>query len=102
MCFYPKKNKMEPTNPNANTYVKPLRIKRDTAGQNLFFTLWHAVGHHALGTPPPRQHALGTSPPSSVFIMKGLCFAFKSSTGVKVLADPRHERNNGIVPKSRK
>ena len=95
-------NKMEPTNPNANTYVKPLRIKRDTAGQNLFFILRHAVGHHALGTPPPRQHALGTSPPSSVFIMKDLCFAFKSSTGVKVLADPRHERNNGIVPKSRK
>ena len=34
--------------------------------------------------------------------MKGLRFAFKSSTGVKVLADPHHERNNGIVPKSRK
>ena len=34
-----KKNKMEPTNPNANTYVKPLCIKRDTAGGNLFFTL---------------------------------------------------------------
>ena len=32
-------NKMEPTNPNANTYVKPLCTKRDTAGQNLFFTL---------------------------------------------------------------
>ena len=45
---------------------------------------------------------LGTSPPSSVFVMKGLRFAFKSSTGVKVLADPQHERNNGIVPKSRK
>ena len=25
-------------------------------------------------------------------------FAFKSSTGVKVVADPHHERNNGIVP----
>ena len=34
--------------------------------------------------------------------MKGLRFAFKASTGVKVLADPHHERNNGIVPKSRK
>ena len=34
--------------------------------------------------------------------MKDFCFAFKSSTGVKGLADPRRERNNGIVPKSRK
>ena len=34
--------------------------------------------------------------------MKGLRVAFKSSTGVKVLANPHHERNNGIVPKARK
>ena len=27
-----EKNKMEPTNPNANTYVNPLCIERDTAG----------------------------------------------------------------------
>ena len=97
-----KQNKMEPTNPNANTYVNPLCIERDTAGQIIFLTLRYAVGHHALGTPPPRQHVLGPSPSSSVFVMKGLRFAFKSSTGVKVLADPHHERNNGIVPKSRK
>ena len=45
---------------------------------------------------------LGTSPSSSVFVMKGLRVAFKSSTGVKVLANPHHERNNGIVPKARK
>ena len=92
-----EKDKMEPTNPNANTYVNPLRIERDTAGQIIFFTLRHGAGHHAPGTPPPRQHVLGTSPPSSVFVMKGLRFAFKSSTGVKVVADPHHERNNGIV-----
>ena len=66
------------------------------------FTLRYAVGHHALGTPPPRQRVPGTSPPSSVFVMKGLRFAFNSSAGVKVVADPHHERNSGIVPKSRK
>ena len=33
--------------------------------------------------------------------MKGLRVAFKPSTGVKVLANPHRERNNGIVPKAR-
>ena len=90
---------MEPTNPNANTYVNQMCTERDTVGQILFFTLRLGAGHHVPGTPPPRQHVLGTSPPSSVAFMKGLRFAFKSSTGVKVVADPHHERNNGIVPK---
>ena len=81
---------MEPTNPNANTCVNPLEHrKRHSRSNSFFFTLRHGAGYQ-----------LGTSPPSSAAVMKGLRFAFKSSTGVKVVADPHHERNNGIVPKS--
>ena len=75
--------------------------KRHSRSESLF----HAPARcwtSCAGDSTTKAACAGTSPPSSVFIMKDLCFAFKSSTGVKVLADPRHERNNGIVPKSRK
>ena len=32
LASFVETNKMEPTNPNANTYVNPLCIERDTAG----------------------------------------------------------------------